>query len=365
MFHIVFNINDAYAKYCAVTITSIIQATNSKKLGGGQTNSHKKNEKYVFHILTENLTQTTQEKFQALAKSLNNTYPCEILIYPISDKEFQNCPKLHGTYTTYLRLKSASILPKNITKCLYLDVDLFALSDLRDIFAIALGDNLLAAVGDFNTNKYLSPILSTQPYNFNPNAEYFNAGVMLLNLQQWRKEQLETKIFQFLSTYQVQYHDQDTINAVAKNRILKLNPKWNLGFLYQFALENGLNINFNGGDVYLPYTLECFKEAMQSPVILHYHGNRIAKPWESVYTKIDPQMNGYLPLTHTSYQKWWAIAQNTPIFNKELMQLQQDLKESALQDYTKSLNDALKMRDTFFTQKIQALEMALQNLIKP
>ena len=171
MFHIVFNINDAYAKYCAVTITSIIQATNGKKLGGGQPKLNKQNDKYVFHILTENLTQTTQEKFQSLAKSLRNIYPCEILIYPVSDKEFQNYPTLHGTYTTYLRLKVASILPKDIAKCLYLDVDLFVLSDVREIFALNLGDNLLAAVGDFSTNKTLplfcpcSPMLLTQMMN--------------------------------------------------------------------------------------------------------------------------------------------------------------------------------------------------------
>lgn len=67
--------------------------------------------------------------------------------------------------------------------------------------------------------------MPVQPYAFNPNDEYFNAGVMLINLQQWRKEQLEAQFLQFLSTYQVQYHDQDTINAVARNRILKLNPK--------------------------------------------------------------------------------------------------------------------------------------------
>lgn len=103
---------------------------------------------------------------------------------------------------------------------------------------------------------------------------------------------------------------------------------------------------------------------MQSPAILHYHGNRIAKPWESIYSKIDPQINDYLPLTHASYQKWWEIAENTPIFNQELMQLQQVLNTNALQDYAKSLNNALKIRDTFFTQRIQALEMAIQNLIQ-
>lgn len=204
--------------------------------------------------------------------------------------------------------------------------------------------------------------MPVQPYAFNPNDEYFNAGVMLINLQQWRKEQLEAQLLQFLSTYQVQYHDQDTINAVARNRILKLNPKWNLGFLFKIVLEKGFNINFNSGNGSLPYTPESFQEAMQSPAILHYHGNRIAKPWESIYSKIDPQINDCLPLTHASYQKWWEIAENTPIFNQELMQLQQVLNTNALQDYAKSLNNALKIRDTFFTQRIQALEMAIQNL---
>ena len=36
MYSIVFPIDNNFAAYCAVTITSIIQATNAKNMGGGK-----------------------------------------------------------------------------------------------------------------------------------------------------------------------------------------------------------------------------------------------------------------------------------------------------------------------------------------
>ncbi|MCI5969172.1 glycosyltransferase family 8 protein [Helicobacter sp.] len=329
-----------------------------QKCGGGQ---NRQEGKYIFHILSDNITSKNQKRFQTLAKELSKTYPCEIFTYLVSDKEFQGYPKLHNSYTTYLRLKSASILPSDITTCLYLDTDILVLCDLRELFKTDLKGNLLAAVGDFNTDKTLPSRTSLSPYAFDKNAPYYNAGVMLLNLRKWRDENMESKALNFLKTYEVHYHDQDTINAIAKNQILTLNPKWNLGAFYALALEKNLAINLNCGEYFLPYTQETFKEALKNPAILHYLGNITPKPWESIYSKINPPLNSYTPFYHHSIQKWWEIALNTPEFSKDLIALKLQIEREDLQQYSNTLSKALQERDNFFLQKIQEIENVLYN----
>ncbi|MCI5633687.1 hypothetical protein, partial [Helicobacter sp.] len=73
--------------------------------------------------------------------------------------------------------------------------------------------------------------------------------------------------------------------------------------------------------------------------------------------------NAYLPITHSSYAKWWKIALNTPAFNDELAKIKQELDENALQYYITAINNALQMRDDFYTQQIQTLHNAIQSLL--
>ena len=69
------------------------------------------------------------------------------------------------------------------------------LSDLRELFNTNLKGNLLAAVGDFNTDKTLPhKIGNMPPYSFSKNNLYYNSGVMLINLQKWRKMDMESSI---------------------------------------------------------------------------------------------------------------------------------------------------------------------------
>ena len=349
-------------------------------MGGGQTplnhstTAHSKTSKksinteyppYDFHILSADIAQESQDKFQILAESLNQIYPCQITIHKVSDKEFHKTPTLNGNHSAYLRLKVASILPKNIKKCLYLDTDMLILSDIRDIFNTNLDNYLLAAVGDFHTSRILPAYTNNTNYTFDATQPYFNSGMLLINLEKWCKEQIESKLLDFLATYQVLYHDQDAINAIAKDKILKLSPKWNTILIFKLAIEEwtGTKLLFGIGEGKLSYEREYFAQEVKSPAILHLCGDYIPKPWQSPYSKIYPPFNAYLPITHSSYAKWWNIALNTPAFNDELAKIKQELDENALQYYITAINNALQMRDDFYTQQIQTLHNAIQSLL--
>lgn len=151
MFHIVFNANESYIKYLAVLCYSIVAHTNLRK--------NENQEGYHFHILTDGLTFQTQEKIKQFQAQLAEIYPCNIDVYFLGDEDFEGLPKLNGNYLTYFRLKIANVLPQEIQKCLYLDVDMLCLSDIREIFSIDLGGKICAAVkdADYRTSRIMKP----------------------------------------------------------------------------------------------------------------------------------------------------------------------------------------------------------------
>lgn len=90
MFHIVFNADENYIKYLSVLLVNIIQNTDKTKIfrdyiGGGvltqKLQEKDEEEGYIFHILSDTLSQECQDKLQALQEQLSLIYPCEIRIH--------------------------------------------------------------------------------------------------------------------------------------------------------------------------------------------------------------------------------------------------------------------------------------------
>ena len=87
-----------------------------------------------------------RDKLDAFIKSLNKIYPCELSIHTLDDSVFHSSIawgfeyEHSKNYLAYYRLLLARILPQNATKCLYLDTDTLVLCDVRELFALDLGN---------------------------------------------------------------------------------------------------------------------------------------------------------------------------------------------------------------------------------
>ncbi|NMA97884.1 MAG: hypothetical protein GX970_07210 [Phyllobacteriaceae bacterium] len=153
----------------------------------------------------------------------------------------------------YARLFLGELVDPNVSRILYLDSDTMVRTTLDPLFDMNLEGFAIAAVQqpdrmhcvagrDLNTRKALSLV-----------EPYFNSGVMLIDLEQYRKmnfpEKLSTVSREELALF---YYDQDIINFCFRGRILELAPRWNL--------QNP----------------EPANEAY-NPLILHYSAD--AKPW--------------------------------------------------------------------------------------
>ena len=85
---------------------------------------------------------------------------------------------------TYYRLKLASLLP-DVSKIIYLDCDIIVNSDISELFDVNMDECLVAGVRDINRRM------------LKINPKYVNAGVLLLNLDMWRKENFEQKLLDY------------------------------------------------------------------------------------------------------------------------------------------------------------------------
>ncbi|CAM2942753.1 glycosyltransferase family 8 protein [Helicobacter burdigaliensis] len=312
MYALAFNANEKYLPYLAVLLTSIIHNTkqDSNKMP------------YSFYLLIDKISKESEEKLENLILELSKIYPCTLKIHLMNEDIFQqyNLPKLNGNYLAYYRLLIGSVLEKEIESVLYLDVDMLVLSDLREIFThmdIMRGEGgICGVVLDYlDTTRTLIPHTKDLPLLSGDFAKnYFNSGLLLMDLNAWRMQNLEEKALQIAKNYSCIEHDQSILNAALLDKTYKLPLKWNL-LVYLYCNAKSLEEKKPN----ISYFKEELKEALQSPCILHFYTSH--KPWEDAKVYVD-----YKGKFLGEY--WWEMARKTPIFYAELKELEEDAKNA-------------------------------------
>lgn len=115
---------------------------------------------------------------------------------------------LHFSEAIYLRLCIPLVISE--VKALYLDSDTIVLDDLSDLYNADLGDFALAAALDdgFYGNELLDLHCD----------EYFNSGVLLINLDYWREFNVGERCLDFAKNNpeKINWPDQDALNYILK-----------------------------------------------------------------------------------------------------------------------------------------------------
>jgi lipopolysaccharide biosynthesis glycosyltransferase len=268
-------------------------------------------EKLDFVVIYYDLNKETQDilskHFKEKVKSLEFY---EVDKETISQFEnVKNVPHIHGL-NVFLRLLIDKILPESDKYVIYLDCDIIVQDN---ILKIADGVNLdkpICAVTEYNPAykwQYLS--LSTsimkeehpwmqeaywyrayQSLKMDATANYFNAGVMVINLEYWRKHKIAEKAITFLLNNPEKCYaaDQDALNHAVNGNYCALAPQWN-------TVAKGV---FSG------YTEQQLRKAHEDPFIIHAAGG--IKPWHYRYTdpkvkKLYKQYRRFTPYPEVSY----------------------------------------------------------------
>lgn len=257
--HVAMTLDVSYIRGSMAAILSILQHTSCP-------------ENIVFHFITS-------ASVSILNRTINNSFPyLKYQIYPFNDGPVAGLISTSirsalDTPLNYARTYLADLLPVCITKIVYLDSDLILVDDIAILFATPLRSTTILAAPEYcnaNFSNYFTPSFWSNPSlsltfaNRERKACYFNTGVMVIDLQRWRKGEYTTMIREWMELQKrMRIYELGSLPPfllVFAGRITPVDHRWN---------QHGL-----GGDNFRGL---C-RDLHPGPVsLLHWSGK--GKPW--------------------------------------------------------------------------------------
>ncbi len=254
--------DDYYVPYVATVLASIKDSSSTEY-------------NYDILIMHKNITDQHKEKLVSIVKSKN--FSLRFVNISCFEEELKDlfC-RGHFTIETWFRLLMPELMP-DYQKVLYLDSDLVVKDDVAKLYNTNVESYLLAACHDadtaglyngFESNKknYMDNILKIkEPYN------YFQAGVILFNLNEFRKKFTTKELLDYASSMDFELLDQDVLNSLAEGRVKFVDMSWNVMFDWNYIRKDEI-IKLGPKRLYEDYLI-----ARENAKIIHYAGPD--KPW--------------------------------------------------------------------------------------
>lgn len=208
--HIGYGTDANYMRATGISITSV--AANNPHIN------------LVFHIIASAVTDDELARFSRLVAK----YPhIAVNIYHIDETYLSHLPRLsYFSAATYYRLLLPSFLRGKASRLLYLDGDVICIKELDELLSMDMGPFPIWAARD--TERPDSPRIRAlhlqQPH-------YFNAGVLLIDIEKWHVEKIALAALELLASEtgkSFRYLDQDALNVVCNNgKVGFLAERWN------------------------------------------------------------------------------------------------------------------------------------------
>lgn len=172
---------------------------------------------YDIYIIGVNLSDKNKNLFKQIDLSGINI---NLLEFPNKYKDL-NTNHVYVSKAALFKFDISNIL-KDLDKVLYIDSDTIILGDLKDFFEIDVKDFYAGVIRDYPA------YYKRQDYEEINTSDYFNSGVMLLNLKRLRTFNVAQKLLNYkLSFNSTRYMDQDCFNVVFNGNVKYLVPEYN------------------------------------------------------------------------------------------------------------------------------------------
>ena len=215
---------------------------------------------YDIYIIIAGSTEIEIEKFYEFKGS-----DTEIHIIRASPEKYDGLQNFNYiTSTACLKFDLPDLIPHQ-DKVLYLDSDVMILKDLKSMFETDIKDYYAGAVRDV-------PLIDNKLNIKN----YFNSGVMLLNLNMMRKHGISQALYNLrMSTNKYDFMDQDCLNILFEKKVKLLPVKYN--FFYNYFLQDTKNYTLEYINKCFGTNYSSFHNIKKDSFIIHMAGHY--KPW--------------------------------------------------------------------------------------
>ena len=220
-------------------------------------------EQVSLYVMEEKLTETD---FSDLRTSLHNDR-LSIIDIRVTDRPLTKAPTSHRyPMEIYDRLFAAEYLPKNLDRILYLDPDVVVLHNIDAFYHMDFQGSLYAAASHVGP---IGTLFNDIRVGVRPGTPYINSGVLLINLEELRKQQDADRICRYIRRHGafMCLPDQDVLTALYGDQIQHVPAR---------------TINMTPRIYYRDCVLQGARKASerleQDTCILHYVGRN--KPWK-------------------------------------------------------------------------------------
>jgi lipopolysaccharide biosynthesis glycosyltransferase len=258
---ILLTFDTGYAPHAATVMESIIQNCPEKL-----------DFVVIYYDLTQEIQDILSKHFMTKVKSLE--------FVQVSEMSLRDAVKGikiardSWNLNIYLRLFAQVLLSDE--GIIYLDCDTIVRDNILKIMEEVDLSKPICAVTEYNPAYKLRDLSKLKPverptYNpliyeaywyrtyidlqMQPDCKYLCSGVMIINLEYWRKNKIMEQVMDFFVKYPEHIYapDQDALNYVIQGNYSELHPRWNV--MRQEIFSN--------------YNAEMLEEAYRNPAIIH------------------------------------------------------------------------------------------------
>lgn len=209
-----FAVDNGYIPFLSVALRSLIDNTSKENI-------------YAIKILYTNVTEENKIKIKKY-ETENISIEFVDLNKQLEDIKEKLYTRNYFSNTTYYRLFIPELYPE-YKKAIYIDSDTICLTDIANLYNIDMKNNLIAGVPDGAIQAidvfkdYVERVVGVSDYN-----NYFNAGIIVMNLEELRKYKFQDKFIYMLGKVRFEVaQDQDYMNRLCKGRVKLLDFSWN------------------------------------------------------------------------------------------------------------------------------------------
>lgn len=207
--HLLLAADAKYGAYAGITIASVLRANPGAN--------------FQVHLFSNGVRQRDLRKLRGVMARADS----RLVVYDLAAALRAN-PHLvvrrHLNQTAYARLMLGELLPASVRRVVYLDCDVICTGDIAALWRLGDAVPVAGAVID-RAGEGWKRLLDLPA-----EAAYFNSGVLLINLDAWRRRDLGREILDWIAANpdKITLADQDAVNAVLWQAITPLPDCWNL-----------------------------------------------------------------------------------------------------------------------------------------
>lgn len=223
--------------------------------------------------------------WQRIADSLCQVgRPHELIRLQPDMARFAGLPQDWGSSVmTYARLALPEMVG-DTERLFYIDSDLVVQKDWSSVWKTDLDCAVIAAAREVVVGTLGQEHLPLEEFGLNPEAPYLQAGVMLIDLPQWRDRRVSERVLDYLRSHpnHAKHWDQSALNVVLYEHWRQLPDAWNVPAHWADQRREGFDL--------------------EMAAILHFAGPH--KPWLYGYHRSGSAGRFFEVLDQTAWRGW-------------------------------------------------------------